>query len=147
MIAIPVVGRNRLAPSKVVWTGVCLIIPRRVEGGSDNFCMLRLKMDPAGVIMVLSCYLVYYVCNGLWYDKALLKRKKKWTFLKNLILTQTDYDAVAREPILPMLDKRGIKISSVDISEEVKNAAVAAPMAIVTGGNSGNLVICTSKCH
>ena len=64
-----------------------------------------------------------------------------------MILTQTDYDAVARESILPMLDKRGIKISSVDISEEVKNAAVAAPMAIVTGGNSGNLVICTSKCH
>ena len=146
MIAIPVVGRNRLAPSKVVWTGLCLIIPRRVEGGSDNFCMLRLKMDPAGVIMVLSCYLVYYVCNGLWYDKALLKLKK-WTFLKNLILTQTDYDAVARKPIFLMIDKGGIKISSVDISEEVKNAAVAAPMAIVIGGNNGNLVIRTNICY
>ena len=146
MIAVPVMGRNRLAPSKVVWTGVCLIIPRRMEGGSDSFCMLRFQMDPAGVTTVLSCYLVYYVCNGLWYDKALLKLKK-WTFLKNLILTQTDYDAVARKPIFLMIDKGGIKISSVDISEEVKNAAVAAPMAIVIGGNNGNLVIRTNICH
>ena len=82
-----------------------------------------------GTILDSHSYSVCSACNGLWYDPSYLQ-------------LSLDTNQTIRLITMPQLVRFSVSTrcsilrlcAALDLAEEVKNAAVAAPVAIITAG-------------